>query len=199
MRWSAVLFVAALAFAQHEPARQKAEHAANQAGEHGTSEHGNPNEIWWKWANFAVLAAGLGYLIAKNAGPFFVGRTAAIRKGIEESEQARAEAEARMREIDARLARLGGEVETLQRTATGEQSALVERIRQETAAEIDRIQAHARQEIEAAAKGARLELKRHAAQLAVQLAEHKIRQRMSPEAQDTLVRSFAQRVPGGTT
>ena len=31
----------------------------------------------WKWANFVLLAAGIGYLVGKNAGPFFSARSAA--------------------------------------------------------------------------------------------------------------------------
>ena len=49
------------------PLEQAAEPAAD--GEHGNLE-------LWKWANFVVLAGGLGYLIGKNAGVVFeaVGR-----------------------------------------------------------------------------------------------------------------------------
>ena len=61
-----------------------------------------PNEIWWKWANFAVLAAGLGYLVAKNAGPFFRSRSEEIQKGIKDAAQVRAEAEARASAIEKR-------------------------------------------------------------------------------------------------
>jgi F0F1-type ATP synthase membrane subunit b/b' len=177
---------------------QHGEHGAKKAEAHGTAEHGNPHEIWWKWANFALLAAGLGYLIAKNAGPFFIGRTAGIRKGIEESERARADAEARMKAMDARLANLSTEIAALKTTAAQEQTAAAERLRTEVATEIEKIQAHAAREIEAAAKAARAELKRHAGALAIQLAEQKIRDRISPETQEALVRSFADGLPGRT-
>ena len=61
---------------------------------------------------------------------------------------------------------------------------------QHTAAEIAKIQAHAEQEIASAGKAARMELKRYSAELAIDLAEQKIRARMTPETQDALVRGF---------
>ena len=89
-----------------EKAEKKAgEHASEASGE---GEHGGM-EIW-KWANFAILAGGLGYLIGKNAGPFFAGRTQQIRKDMIESGEMRKQAEARAAEVDRRLASLETEI-----------------------------------------------------------------------------------------
>ena len=63
-----------------------------------------------------------------------------------------------------------------------------------TAAEIARIQSSAEQEIAAAGKAARLELKRYSAELAVNLAGEKIRSRMTPGAQEELVRDFVRQL-----
>ena len=197
IRAAATLLVAAgLAIAQHAPAEGEHGKATEHAtAEHEGSEHGNPNEIWWKWANFAILAGGLGYLIRKNAGPFFTGRTAEIRRSIDDAEKAQAGAEARMKEVDARLANLGAEIAALKETAAREQAAETDRLRAQTAADLEKVQLHGRQEIAAAGKAARAELKRYAAQLALGLAEQKIRQRVTPETQDSLVREFAERLP----
>jgi F0F1-type ATP synthase membrane subunit b/b' len=46
-------------------------------------------------------------------------------------------------------------------------------------------------EIAAAGKSARIDLKRYAAGVAMQLAEQKIRARMTPAEQDALVAGFA--------
>lgn len=167
--------------AQHEPPA-----AGHKAAEH-RDEEVSP---LWKWANFAVLAGALGYLIAKNAGPFFAARSRQIRKGILEAEEARAEAEARMAAVDARLANLQADIEALRREARAEEDSERERLRQEAAAELAKIQAHAEREIAAAGNAARLELKRHAARLALSLAEQKIRARMTAQDEDALLRSF---------
>lgn len=145
----------------------------------------------WSWANFAILAGGLGYLTKKYGGPWFASRSLAIRKGIADAEQIRAAAEARAAEVDRKLAGLQAEIESLKADAHREQAAEAERLRQQTATDMARIQAHAASEIEAAGKGARLQLKRYAAQLAIDLAEQKIRRQMTPDVQTALVESFA--------
>jgi F-type H+-transporting ATPase subunit b len=153
----------------------------------------------WSWANFAILAAGLGYLVAKYGGPWFQSQSLAIRRGIADAEQIRAQAEARAAEVDRKLAGLQTQVESLKADANRERAAETERIRQQTAADMARIQEHAASEIEAAGKAARLQLKRYAAQLSIDLAEQKIRGQMTPQVQTALVESFArdlQQPPG---
>lgn len=170
-------------------AHEAAGHEAGKAGEgHEGGEHGNL-EIW-KWANFLILAGGLGYLIAKNAGPFFAARSQQIRKDMLEAQEARRAAEARSAEVDARLAALEKEIAALQANSRREIEAETERLSRHTAGEIAKIQAHAEQEIASAGKAARTELKRYSAELAVALAEERLRRRMTPETQQALVRGF---------
>jgi len=145
----------------------------------------------WAWANFAILAGALGYLIAKHGGPWFVARSLAIRRGIAEAEEIQAKAEATVAEVDRKLAGLQTEIESLRTEAHREQKAEAERIREQTAADLARLREHAAGEIVAAGKAARLELKRYSAQLAIDLAEQKIRRQMTPELQAGLVESFA--------
>lgn len=144
----------------------------------------------WKWANFLLLAGGLGYLIGKNAGPFFAARSQSIGKDLAESQKTREEAEARSAEVERRLANLEAEIARLRAESQQEAKAETERLAGHTAAEIAKIQANAEQEIAAAGKAARMDLKRYSAELAVDLAEKKIRARMTPVTQDALVRGF---------
>jgi F-type H+-transporting ATPase subunit b len=144
----------------------------------------------WKWANFLVLAGGLGYLIGKQGGPFFAARSVKIRKDMIEAGDVRQEAEARAAEVDRRLANLEAEIAALRAESGKEEQAETGRFGRHTAAEIAKTQAQAEQEIAAAGKAARMELKRYCADLAVGLAEQKIRARMTPETQDELVRGF---------
>jgi F-type H+-transporting ATPase subunit b len=144
----------------------------------------------WKWANFVVLAGALGYLIGKKGGPFFAARSTQIRKDIVDADEVRKEAETRAAEVDRRLASLEAEIAALRAESGKEAEAEAGRAARHTAAELAKTQANAEQEIAAAGKAARLELKRYCADLAVRLAEQKIRARMTPETQDTLVRGF---------
>jgi F-type H+-transporting ATPase subunit b len=149
-----------------------------------------PNEIWWKWANFAVLAGLLGWMIGKNAGPFFRARTEEIQKGIQDAAQVRAEAEARAAEIERRVANLSGEVETLRMKSKQEISAEGARVQAETQAQLAKIQARAESEIASAAKHASLQLKAYSAQLALELAEKQIKQRLDAPTQSDLAAAF---------
>ena len=165
--------------------------AAAQENETGkkAGEEGGAEDIW-RVVNFGIMAGGVGYLIVKNAGPFFAARSKKIREEIVQGEEARQEAERRAAEVDRRLANLEADIAGLRAESAHEAEREIERMRQRTAAELAKIQAHAEQEIAAAGKTARAELKRYAAELAIGLAERKIRTRMNAETQDGLVASF---------
>jgi len=175
-------------FAQEpkESLAEKADEAGNKA--HAAEEEGTMDI--WKWANFLILAGGLGYLIGKHAGPFFAARTASIRKDMEDSLEQRRQAEARAADVERRLANMEADIAALRGEGERDARAEAERMERHTAAEIAKIQAHAEQEIAAAGKTARAELKRYAAELAIGLAERKIRTRMNAETQDGLVAGF---------
>lgn len=172
-------------FAQEKAAEKAAEPASE--GEHGGLE-------LWKWANFAILAGGLGYLVKKNAGPFFSARSRQIRKDMIEAEDLRKQAEARAAEVDKRLANLESEIAALRADSQRETQSEGERLTRYAIAEMAKVQAHAQQEIVSAGKAARLELKRYSAHLAVALAEQKIRARMNPGAQEILVHNFVHKL-----
>ncbi len=170
----ALFGTAALLFAQHE-------------GGHGG---GQASMTGWKWANFALLAGGLGYLIVKKAPAFFRDRTAEIQQGIAEAARLKADADARAAEIEKRMAALDAEVAALRAGARQEMEAENERLRAETEHQLAKVQAQAEQEIASAAKAARLDLRAHAAELAIGLAEQQLRVRMTAEAGRGLVAGF---------
>jgi F0F1-type ATP synthase membrane subunit b/b' len=179
--WAALVLTAGLATGFAQPREAPAKEAE--------SSPSGSLEIW-KWANFLLLAGGIGFLVRKHAGPFFAARSREIRKELVEAEETRKDAEGRVAAIEARLAGLGAAMEALKQEALAEQEAEGERFRRQNAADLAKIQAHAGQEIEAAGKQARLELKRHTASMALTLAEQKVRARMTPQAQGALVDSF---------
>lgn len=148
----------------------------------------------WEWANFLLLAGGLGYIIGKNAGPAFDARGRRIRKDLVEAEETKKEADARAAAVERRLARLSEEIAALREEAKREEEAEHARYDHQIAAEVAKIEAHAEQEIVAAGKAARMELKRYAAELALGLAEQKLRTRITPETEDRLVRGFVRNV-----
>ena len=153
------------------------------------SEQGDP-WIWWKWANFLLLAGGLGYLISKRAPALFQARSQEIQQAIAEAAQAKKDAEARAAAIELRLQNLQTEIDSLRQTARAEMASEGDRIRHETEHRLRRIQEQSQQEIVQMTRAARDELRKYSAQLAIGLAEQRIRSRMTPEVQQNLVDRF---------
>lgn len=184
---------------EHGAPAAAAEHGA-AAGAHGApagqgeAEHksGGPAEVsvWWKWANFAILAGGLGYMIAKNAPAYFATRNEEIRKGLEEGAELQREANARTAAMEARLKNLESEISELRAKAKAEIANEGDRVQAETAAAVAKIQAHAENEIASAAKNERAVLKTYAADLALKMAEEKLRGQLNSQADAGLIQGF---------
>lgn len=162
--------------------------SAQHEGGHGGGAP--PSLTGWKWANFALLAGGLGYLMAKKAPAFFQGRTADIQNGIAEAARLKAAAEARAAEIERKVAQLGAEIANLKTEARREMEAENQRLREETMRHLAKIQARSEQEIASAAKAARLDLKSYSANLALALAVDQLRGRVTGEVGRALVAGF---------
>ena len=150
-----------------------------------------PSELW-KWANFIILLVGLGYLMAKMLPPLFKSRTEEIQKGIAEARAIKEDADKRAAAVDARTAALGADIERFRVEAKAEMQQEGERIRRETATEIARLEIKAQQEIEISGKIARRELKSYAAKLSLDLAEQRVRERLTPQTEQELVDAFIQ-------
>ena len=174
------LTLASFAFAQESAS------GANAAGE--TAEPG----IGWTWINFVILVAGLGYLIAKTAPAYFKGRSAEIQRALVEAKREIKDAEAKATDLDLRLSGIQTEVEQLRNQARSEMALEAERIRTDTERHLKRIQEQAEQEIALMTRGARDELRNYSAGLALDLAEQRIRSRVTPDMQQALVDGFAQ-------
>ena len=165
-------------------AQERSEPSANHA------EEAADKWLLWKWANFVILAGGLGYLISKHLPPYFRSRTESIQRGISEAQAMKRDAEKRAAEMDARLSALGADIERFRNEARSEMEQEGARIRQETAAQIEKQQRQAEQEIESAAKTAKRELKQYAAKLALDLAEQRIKARLDASTETALVDDF---------
>src|SRR5205814_10243181 len=128
-------------WAQHEPASERGEKAAE------ANHEGGEGLTLWAWANFALLAGGLTYVFRKSAAPYFAQRTISIRKSMVDADEARADAERRISAVEARLANLPADVQALKDDAMAAARAEHHRVRQEIAAEIAKLRIHAEQDI----------------------------------------------------
>jgi F-type H+-transporting ATPase subunit b len=146
--------------------------------------------IVWRWANFAILAIGAGYLLGKHLPAFFKSRTTEIQKDITEAQQQKLAAEKRAAEMDARLKSLGADIEKFRSESKIEMEQEGARIREETAHQIEKFQRQAEQEIESKGNLASKELREYAAKLALDLAEQRIRTRLDQSTEAGLIEDF---------
>jgi F-type H+-transporting ATPase subunit b len=189
----ALLIAGTAAYAQ-EPAEPKAEPSAEAIEKQEKQE---TKDLIYKTVNFAILAGLIVYFLRKPAADFFASRTAAIQKGMADAKIAREAAEKRLAEIEARLARLGDEIGGLRAEAAKEDAVQAERMKLASDAEGAKILASAESEIDTLTRAARLELKSYAAQLAVDLAEVRIKERMSANEQEHLLQAHIRDLSGG--
>lgn len=164
------------------------EHAEKGAEAEKKGEIEVPDSL--KWANFAMLALGLGFIMAKTLPKAFADRTAGIQKDIQEAQALKADAERRAADVEKRVAALSTDIEQFRANSAKEMAQEGERIRQETTAQIARVEHQASMEIETAAKVARRELRQYAADLALEMAEDRVRAKLDGSANAALVDGF---------
>lgn len=162
-----------------------------------TNETAEPS-LALKWANFGLLAIGLGYLLMKSAPAFFNARTDQIQKAIKDATGLKMDADFRASEVDRKLATLGAEVDRMRGESQFEMEAEHERLKQETAQALERFTKHVTQEVASLRQNATNDLRRHVADLAASIASSRLRDHLTADEQTQLIRSFADRVRGGT-
>lgn len=192
MRRIAILLTLAAAsvWAQesHEPSHEVK--GAEAAGHEGGGHEAVDPYLTAKWANFAILAAGLGYLAVKVGGPALRGQQLAILDQLGAASRCAEAAAAEAAEIDRKVSGLDEEIENIRSMSQAELAAEVKRFEEETAQLLAKVQHASELEIASATKHATQQIKATATQLALDLAAGKLRERMSADTQDTLVSRF---------
>jgi F0F1-type ATP synthase membrane subunit b/b' len=162
-----------------------------QEGGAETEEAREQRVVFWKWLNFAILAGGLGYLIAKKAPAFFNARSEEIQRAIKEATGLKMNADFRASEIDRRMATLSSEIHKIREEAKAEMERESRRIDEETRLALLRIQEHTTREIESLRVQAAAAVREHAVRLAADLAISHLRDHPERVNQDDMVRAFA--------
>jgi F-type H+-transporting ATPase subunit b len=119
-----------------------------------------------------------------------VTRSRQIQEGLAAGERAKADADARAAAVSAKLSGLGDAIATMRAEARIELEREGARLKRDTQAELARIQQNAAFEVESATKLAKLRVQQYAARLAIDLAEHKVRARMTGDVQSALIQNF---------
>jgi len=169
--------------------------SAHAAEEGGNAAVERAAEIF-KWINFAIVAGVIVWLFGKVLPPMFRRNAESISSAIRKATEAKAAADALLRDAETKLANLEKEVAELRAFAEREASAEVARIRAATQSDLQKIAAAAKAEIEAAERAARLELKAFAAKLAVDGAESLLAKQLNAQAQESLISNFVKSLEG---
>jgi F-type H+-transporting ATPase subunit b len=167
-------------------------HAAEEGASAATER---ATEIF-KWINFTIVASLIYWVFGKLLPPMFRKNAETIGSAITKATSTKAAADAQLRDAETKLANLQKEVTDLRAVAERESAAEVERIRSATQSDLQKIAAAAKAEMEAAERAARLELKALAARLAVDGAETLLVKQLTPQAQESLISSFAKSLEG---
>ena len=165
--------------------------------------HANRNILWSivMVLNTLALFAILYWILFRGKDWSLSGamreRSQSIRKSIDEAEQSWQQAEQRLAEVEARIANVDRELAALAASAQAEAENEYKRLVAEARDEASTIAHLGQVEIEATAKQARQELKALAATLVVETAERRLRDSMSPELDQEVVRSSLRALRNG--
>jgi len=138
--------------------------------------------------NSGVLIFAIAYFLFKLIPGLFRKRSETIQKDLSAARTATEDANRRLAAVEARLSRLGTEIEAIRQQAERDSVEDEKRIAAALEAERERIVASAEQEIAAVQAAAQRELKKFAADLAVDSAMHRIQ--LTADTDRALVREF---------
>jgi F-type H+-transporting ATPase subunit b len=150
--------------------------------------------LLFKAINFLILVVGLGYLLRKPLREFFAGRSASIRRHLEEGRKALEASQAQLQKVEEKLRHLEEEIAAFKALAAQDMEAERERMRQAAAEEAEKILQSSRAQIDSAVRAAKLDLKAYTAQQAIGHAEELIRRRLDDAGRKRLVSQFVARL-----
>jgi F-type H+-transporting ATPase subunit b len=146
--------------------------------------------------NSAILIFAIAYFLFKFVPGLLRRRSETIRKDLSQARTATEDANRRLAEVEARLSRLGSEIEAIRQQAERDSAEDEKRIAAALEAERERIVSSAEQEIAAAQAAAQRELKKFAADLAIDSAMRKIQ--LTADTDRALVRDFGKGLSGNS-
>ena len=189
----AVLSLSSRPARAQEPVHEQPSAAAHEGAEGPAHEE----SIWpfvGKIFNFVVLVGGLVYLMRKPFAEYLTRRGGELRAELSAAEALKAEATAKIAEIDARMKTLPAELEALGARGRADIAAEEQRIRELAATEKQRLLDQAAREIDQRVRLARRELLEHAADLTIAVARAKIQSEITDADRSRLVDRYLSQV-----
>lgn len=171
---------------------------AATAAEAAAGAGGRVGIPWWEIfkqaVNFSILVGVLVYFLRKPLSNYLRERAELLRKSIEEASRAREAAAEKLAAVEAKVARLSGEIEELHRRMEAESKDEARRLHETAAEEIRRIRDQVQFAADQEVRKAREELRREASGLSSQAAAEILKKTITPEDQDRMVRENIEKI-----
>jgi len=151
-------------------------------------------DLFWRFANFAILAGLLFYYTRKPIAAAIKNSIESVKKLMKEAKESRKNSEARMKEAEEKLAGVDKEINELLASARKEGEAERERILAEASGALEKLKAETSMAIEQELKKAKDILKRETADAAVALAEEILSKKITPEDQSKFVAEYLEKL-----
>lgn len=153
--------------------------------------------MYWKVFNFILLAGGLYLIWAKWLKGALEGRSKDIQCALEEAHRTRAEAEAKLKEYQQKLALLDQKVAQIRTDLKVEAGEEKKKILEEAENAAIKIKGQAKRTAEQEVKKAKLELQKEVARLAVEMAKEILAEQIKPEDQKRLAKDYVDKLSLG--
>ena len=148
---------------------------------------GDVGNIFWSLLTFGAVIFVLGKFAWKPLLSALQSREEFIRKSLEQAKKDRDEAEARLRELEARLAKGREEASAIVEEGRRDAEVVRQRIESEARAEAEAATARARREIELARDSAIHEIYKLTADLAARAAGKILKKEIAPSDHEALI------------
>jgi F-type H+-transporting ATPase subunit b len=161
-------------------------------------EGGHDSKEWIdlgkKTFDFIVLVGLLYWLLAAQIKEFFSGRRVEIKKTLEESVEKKAEAEKKYREYSEKIDKASVEIDGIFEMIKAQGITEKQKIIEDAEKAAKKMKEDARTRIEQELKGASDQLKAQAVQLSVQMAEEILKQSITAQDHEVMVKEYMDKV-----
>jgi len=151
-------------------------------------------DLFWRLANFAILAGLLFYYTRKPIANAIKNSIESVRALLKDAKESRLASEARMKEAEEKLAGVDKEISELLESARREGEAERERILAEAASALEKLKTETSLAIEQELKKAKDILQRETADAAVALAEEILSRNITPDDQSKFVTEYIEKL-----
>ncbi len=181
----------------HKTEHAEMAHKVHEGGPHEVKPHVTKQQLrdllWWG-VNFLALVIILVKFGREPLLNTFRSRREGIESEYKELSEKRAEAEAKYREYEKKLATLEEEAKKIMEAFIEQGQKEKERIIKEAQETAERIKQQAEFYVQQELEKARAELRKEVAEMSVKLAEQIIKEKITPEDHKRLVKEFIERV-----